>query len=97
MRKPITAVCVLCLCFTAYWGYRGVSDILRTNYLLTFNEQLITAAAENGERDVQLPRFYAETKYSAIEGLPYLELDDPNDWSNVYMAKYYGVDSVIGY
>lgn len=97
MRRPITAVCVLCLCFTAYWGYRGVSDILRTNYLLTFNEQLITAAAENGERDVQLPRFYAETKYSAIEGLPYLELDDPNDWSNVYMAKYYGVDSVIGY
>lgn len=97
MRKPITAVCVLCLCFTAYWGYRGVSDILRTNYLLTFNEQLITAAAENGERNVQLPRFYAETKYSAIEGLPYLELDDPNDWSNVYMAKYYGVDSVIGY
>ena len=93
----MAAVCVLCLCFTAYFGYKGVRDILRTNYLLTFNEEIITEAAANGERNVQLPRPYAQTKYSALDGLPYLELDRTDDWSNKYMALYYGVDTVIGY
>lgn len=96
-EKWLAAVCVLCLCFTAYWGARGVLDILHTNYELSFNEQIISEAAENGEAHVQLPRVYAHTKYSAIEGLPYLETDNVDDWSNVYMAKYYGVETVIGY
>lgn len=96
-RKTLCAVCAVCLVFTLYWGYTGIKDIMKTHYKLCFNEQLISEAAANGETDVQLPRFYAETKYSAIEGLPYLNTEDPTDWPNVYMAKYYGVDSVIGY
>ena len=96
-KKWLSLLCAVCLCFTAYWGYRGVSDILNTYYHLSFNEQLITEASANGEKDVQLPRIYASTKYSAIEGLPYLNTEDTDDWPNVYMAKYYGVDSVIGY
>ena len=97
IKKWLCLLCALCLCFTVWWGYRGITDILDTYYHLSFNEQLIREAAANGEKDVQLPRFYADTKYSAIEGLPYLNTEDRNDWPNVYMAKYYGVDSVIGY
>lgn len=93
----LTALGILCLVFTAYWGWRGVADIMKTNYNLSFNEQIIIDAAANGEKDVQLPRYYPRTKYSALEGLPYLETSDTTDWSNVYMAKYYGVDTVIGY
>lgn len=96
-KKLLCLLCAICLCFTAYWGYVGIRDIQRSHYLLSFNEQLITQAASNGEAHVQLPRHYANTKYSAIEGLPYLNTEDVNDWPNVYMAKYYGVETVIGY
>ncbi len=96
-KKLLCLLCALCLCFTAYWGFKGVRDIQRSHYLLGFNEELITQAAANGEAHVQLPRHYAETKYSALEGLPYLNTEDVNDWPNVYMAKYYGVETVIGY
>ena len=45
---------------------------------------------------MQLPRPYAKSSWSALEGLAYLNTEDPGDWPNVYMAKYYGVDKVIG-
>ncbi len=96
-RKLLCLLCALCLCFTAYWGIVGMLDIMHSHYLLDFNEELIAKAAENGEAHVQLPRPYAETKYSALEGLAYLNTEDVTDWPNVYMAKYYGVETVIGY
>ena len=46
---------------------------------------------------MQLWRPYAKTSWSALEGLAYLNTEDPDDWPNVYMAKFYGVDKVIGY
>ena len=61
------------------------------------HEQLIAECIANGEKNIQLPRPYARTKYSAIEGLNYLSTKDPSDWANVYMALYYGFDSIIGY
>ena len=96
-KRLLCLLCAICLGFTAYWGFVGIRDIQRTHYLISFNEQLITEASANGEAHVQLPRHYANTKYSAVEGLPYLNTEDVNDWPNVYMAKYYGVETVIGY
>ena len=54
-------------------------------------------AVAAGERDIQVPRPYARTKYSAMEGLAYLNTEDITDWPNVYMAKYFGADSMTGY
>ena len=51
----------------------------------------------DGERVVQVPRPYAETGYSALEGLAYLNMEDPADWPNVYMGRYFGADTIIGY
>ena len=96
-KNLLVALCAVCLVFTVWRVCAGVRDILRTDYLLVFNRELIEEAAANGERDLQVPRPYANTKYSALEGLPYLNTEDPSDWPNVYMAKYYGVDSIIGY
>ena len=96
-KKLLVLLCAICLCCTAYWGYVGVTDIQRTHYLLSYNEQIIRDAIENGETDIQLPRHYAQTKYSAVEGLAYLNTEDVTDWPNVYMAKYYGADTIIGY
>ena len=96
-KKLLLALSALCLVFTVWKVYTGVTDILRTDYLLDFNRELIEGAAANGETDLQVPRPYAHTKYSALEGLPYLNTEDPTDWPNVYMARYYGVNSIIGY
>ena len=95
--KLLAAICAVCLCFTMYWGYIGIRDIQRTHYLLSFNEQLVSDAVAAGEKNVQLPRHYAQTKYSALEGLSYLNTEDVTDWPNVYMALYYGADTIIGY
>ena len=96
-KKILIGLCAICLCFTAYWGYVGVRDIQRTHYLLGFNHEIIMHSLAAGEKDVQVPRPYAQTKYSALEGLNYLSTEDANNWANEYMALYYGADSIIGY
>lgn len=96
-RFWLSALCGVCLCFTLYWGYAGMLDILRTNYELSENEAIIRVCAAAGEDEVMLPRYYSETKYSALAGLNYLSTEDADDWANHYMARYYGVDSVTGY
>ena len=95
-RLP-AALCAVCLLVTLWRVAVGVRDILRTDYLLDFNAALIEECLANGERDIQVPRPYARTKYSALEGLGYLSTEDPGAWYNVYMARYYGADSLIGY
>ena len=96
-RLWLSGLCAICLTFTLYWGYRGIRDITVTGYNLSFNEDLLRKCAAEGESVVQLPRFYPETKYCAISGLNYLNAEDPDDWSNAYMAKYYGIDTIIAY
>lgn len=97
LKRLLIAICAVCLCFTAYWGYKGVRDIQRTHYLLSFNEEIILDSLAAGETDIQVPRPYAQTKYSALEGLAYLNTEDVTDWPNVYMSLYYGADTIIGY
>lgn len=96
-RRVLAALCALCLVLTAWKLTVGVRDIRRTHGLLQYNEEFLTACAAAGERSVEVYRPYAKTSWSALEGLAYLNTEDPGDWPNVYMAKYYGVDSVIGY
>ena len=52
--------------------------------------------AENGIKDVSLTVVQADTKYAAVWGLRYLSTDDASTWPNNAMAKYYGIDSIIG-
>ena len=96
-RGLLAALCGICLLFTAYKVTVGVMDIVRTHALLQYNEELIAACVAEGERVVQVPRPYAETGYSALEGLVYLNMEDPTDWPNVYMGRYFGADTIIGY
>ncbi len=93
----LRGLCALCLAAALYTVVVGVRDILRTDYLLDFNQELIEACVENGETDVSIPRPYPNTKYSALSGLPYLNMEDPDDWPNASMAKYYGAETIRGY
>ncbi len=96
-RAVPAALCAVCLAFTLYRVPVGVRDIVRTHALLQYNVELIRECAANGETVIQVPRPYPETSYPAYAGLPYLNVEDPGDWPNVYMAKYYGVEKIIGY
>ncbi len=96
-KSLLAALCAVSAAALLYFGYTGISDIRRTHIALSYNEQLIAECIANGEKNIQLPRPYARTKYSAIEGLDYLSTEDASDWANVYMALYYGFDSIIGY
>lgn len=96
-RNVVIALCCVGGLLMGRGWFVGLPDIRDTHYLLQYNEDFIAECAANGEREVQLPRPYAKTSYSALEGLAYLNTEDPDDWPNVYMAKYYGVDRVIGY
>lgn len=96
-KSLLAALCAVSVAALLYFGYTGISDIRRTHIALSYNEQLIAECIANGEENIQLPRPYASTKYSAIEGLDYLSTEDASDWANVYMALYYGFDSIIGY
>ena len=96
-ETSLRALCALCLAASLCMVYVGVRDILRTDYLLDFNRELIEDCVRNGETDISIPRPYANTKYSALSGLPYLNLEDPGDWPNAYMAKYYGAETIRGY
>ena len=88
-------LCGLCIMVSAYGIFIGVRDICHTHALLQYNEEFIQACAANGERVVHVPRPYPQTRYSAMAGLGYLNVDDPGDWPNVYMAKYFGIDGII--
>ncbi len=96
-RLCLCALSAVCLVFTLYWGYRGVSDIRRTYYESSFNEEIIMQCVANGERVANIYRFYPYTQYSAMSGLNYIDVENPDSWPNCYMAKYYGVDKVVGY
>ena len=92
----ILASCVAVVCMARCFAV-GLADIRATHYLLRYNEEFIAECAANGERVVQLPRPYPRTRFSAMAGLGYLNVEDPNDWANEYMAKYYGIDGIVAY
>ena len=74
----------------------GIKDIRKTFEFTDGNEKYIIACAESGIKEVHIEVTYEDfptTKYPAINGLRYLA-ESPNDYPNVYMAKYYGVDKI---
>jgi len=96
-RNVLIALCCVGGLLMVRSFFIGLPDIRDTHALLQYNEDFITECAARGEKEVELWRPYARTSWSALEGLAYLNTEDPADWPNVYMAKFYGVDRVIGY
>lgn len=95
---PVAAIAGLCaVAFTFYYGYIGIQDIYVTHTRIEANENYIIECRDNGETDLRVPFISTETKYSALYDLIYLNTSTTNTWPNVSMAKYYGVNSIIGY
>ena len=79
---------------TIYCGVLGSADIVSTFAQFKANEAAIIAARDAGEAEVLLPGLYGATKYSVAHDM---EFPSSIDWVNGYLARYYGVQHIIGY
>ena len=76
--------------------FRGAKDIYETYSFTKANEEYLFQSAENGAKEVVLPMMVPGTKYSALYDLRYLNANDPEDWPNNAMSRYYGINSIRG-
>ncbi len=86
----------IAMLYAAFYICIGVNDIYVTGSKYRQNEQYVIDCKEQGITNIELPMIRCETKYSAGRGLLYLSTESPSNWPNRDMAKYYGVDSIIG-
>ena len=87
--------CVLVICLTAPFILTGSADIISCHRQHAQREQTIAAAVEAGEGDVTANVVIPQTRWSGYWGVRDLT-DDPDTWPNRDMARYYGLDSLIG-
>lgn len=97
-RTRRAALCLLTLLTLAavYYVPHGMKDIYTVRDAVAENRRTIAAQKAAGNRDVTLPIPQPQTKYCAVEGLEYLSETDTEHYSNRYMARYYGVDTILG-
>ena len=69
----------------------GAIDILVSNRKEAERERQIGEALSRGEKTVTLTNYFPNTGYA----LPFI-LDAPDDWVNVAVSSYYGLDTVYG-
>ena len=81
---------VLTAVFLLYFTL-GTVDIVVANRKETEREQIIRDAVSKGEKEVTLTNYFPSTVYA----VPFI-LDAPNDWVNMTVASYYGLDTVYG-
>ena len=91
------ALCLLTLLTLSlcYWCPHGMKDVYLTHTAVAENRELLLQQKDSGETQIRLPIPEPQTKYSALDGLIYLSTSETDYWSNLYMAKYYGVESIL--
>ncbi len=92
----VCAMSAVCVYFAAVDFFPGAYDILDTYRELKVREEYILSEREKGNLDLKIRVFSTQTKYSAAHDLRYLKKKTADDWPNVYMASYYGVNSITG-
>ena len=88
-------VCAVVICLSAPFILTGSADIVSCHRQHAQREQTIAAAVDAGERDVTANVVIPQTRWSGYWGVRDLT-DDPDTWPNHDMARYYGLDSLIG-
>lgn len=83
--------------YTVFFLIIGLNDIYVTGSHLKANEAYIISCREQGTMDVRVPMLRGETKYSALNGLMYLSTEATDVWPNKSMARFFEVDTIIGY
>ena len=95
-RTRRAALCLLTLLTLSvcYYVPHGLKDVYLVHEAVAENRQTIAAEKAAGNMHITLPAPQPQTKYSAVEGLVYLSETDTAHYSNAYMAKFYGVQTI---
>lgn len=91
----VSACCVL-FWFAGVQFFHGGFDIYSTYVQHVKRDEIAQEQKAEGSRDLKLPKTAVSTKYSAQYGLADLDPSQEDAWFNRVVARYYGVDSVIG-
>ena len=94
-RMNFCLACAVVICLTVPFILTGCADIVSCHRQHAQREQTIAAAVEAGEGDVTANVVIPQTPWSGYWGVRDLT-DDPDTWPNHDMARYYGLDSLIG-
>lgn len=97
--KHKTLLCcalAVCLLPTSYHMMVGANDIYEVYCQMKANETHIYACREQGIMDIEIGLLRIKTGYCAPYALKYVDASDPETWPNDSMARYYGVNSIIG-
>ena len=86
----------MALLLTSYFAIIGANDIYDTYQAITANQEYLTSCRDADLPVAYLPVVTAETKYSAVKNLKYIDTTDPDTWPNRNMARYYGLDAIYG-
>lgn len=73
----------------------GFQDIALTYVRMRNNERAIHQCADEGREVAEIKDLSPESKYSPGYGLIYVQTD-PDKWPNTDMARYYGVEAIVG-
>lgn len=95
-KTVVASLLMVLVLVTPVEMFRGVKDIYETYVFTKKNEAYLYQCAANGEKEVVLPMMVPGTKYSALYDLRYVAPDDPEDWPNNAMSKYYGIGAIRG-
>lgn len=96
-RKIIVCMAAVLILMTVPALIEGGWDVVATGWEIAQNEENIISAKEAGVTEVEVPSLTtAQTKYSAVYGITYVNKTDPDSYPNDDMARYYGVDKIIG-
>ncbi len=95
-RKLIACILSLTMAVTAYCVVIAVHDIHMTHEATSANEAYMRACHEQNILDAKIPAVSPKTKYSPAWDLKYIDFEDPDTWPNRNMARYFGLNSVIG-
>lgn len=92
---PISALAMLTVLF-AFNFAEGTVDVLDSRLQVAARETEIAAQKAAGNMDLELKLIDYKTQYSPFYDLADLQTDESDVWPNSSMAKYYGVDSMLG-
>ena len=93
-RRLISSMAAVIFVATLFWCIYGAGDCAATFMQNMANKRTILEGKEAGQTEFRIPSLYASTKYSVAYGISFPTAEE---YGNVYMSQYYGVDSIAGY
>lgn len=95
-QKAVRVGCAVLAVLTLFAGALGLWDVADSYRQFRLREETIAASIEAGQLDVTANVVQSHTPYSGFWGLRDLSTEDTQTWPNYDMARFYGIDSILG-